>query len=299
MISKYHRPLPRVRFCSLGLALALSPAVGHGLDWPDGSVTERSTDLDEIAAFRWARLPQWISVSKATVQRTLAELETQTPTASRLAQRAVLLRLIGRQADCARALHSALALDATVLDRDPDAALTSAWLSARNQQWTSAADMLDTVLARVTTGGLGHESLALEAARWRMSAGPGSVRSAIERLTNRELLLAPTARLTLTLALALARDGQLQRSTALLTTLHATADVASNNARPPNGSPVATDASAALGLWCLAHELPVEAIEQFEIAAHESLPVWRDLHARWLTLARSRAARLRPAARPP
>ncbi|MEZ4405281.1 MAG: hypothetical protein R3A52_02140 [Polyangiales bacterium] len=287
-----HRAPPAL----LALAVALAPAAGRAVDWPDAPV-ETAPVTQALAPFRWGRAPVWVATGSLTLTARVAltQVTAMSPSAEREAARAVLLRLLGDEVESARALSRARARDPHV-DDDFDVALTAAWLDARAGQWTDAADRLDALVVEMPSAASGQDSLAFEAARWRMAAGPESVAAVVRALEARLLLLGPTPALRVTLALALARAGRRPEADALLRERAFLEGAAIAAARPPHGSPVATDANAAFGLWLLAHDRRPDARVQLEIAAREGVAAWRPTHERWLAEATVTPPRPRPGA---
>jgi len=152
----------------VGLLLALSVPGLARADWPR---VARGAREDPARALRWTSLPHWIAPSPVLPREALASLEGGEITPASLQARAVVLRLLGRPDDAARALADARTRVGGDLS-DPDAMLTAAWLDARRSHFAGAVPVARAAMVRLPAT---SEALTLTVTRWSLAQGPGGL----------------------------------------------------------------------------------------------------------------------------
>ncbi len=284
------------RFCHVALALTLastavfSASRASAFDWPTGPRVERSDD--PLARFRWDRLSAWRSTATNELRASLAALSAASQDAPSLAARAVILRLLRRDADAREALRHARAMspERDVLD-DPDVALTAAFLSAREGDFTAAASLGARALARMPPpapqDALHREALALEISRWSMARGPDGLRDAELVLRAFASVSPASPALRATLALVLSREGRVDEARLLVAPLRDTLrPTDGDDAEMPDGAVVRGEALAATGVALALVGRRRDAEAPLQRAVAEVPAPWRSSVASELAAAR-------------
>lgn len=193
--------------------------------------------------------------------------------------RALLLRLLGRDEEALRALG---ALSPGARD-SVDARLTAAYLRARSGDFAGAV-----VLARPALGSLpSWESssavLSVTLARWSMARGPEGIADAIAMLDARSRVSSLAAPELATLVLALVRAGREAEATALARTFGTSlapwsgdVDAAEEGNLTPGEGP------ASIGMALLLGGRAREAVEPLRRAVGSTYAVWATSNAAWL-----------------
>jgi tetratricopeptide (TPR) repeat protein len=284
--------MPRCAVLSLVVGCALLAAgtaawAVDPLDWPSSNAPF-ATDQDPIASLRWDSTVAWTSAQPASLEPLLRRLDAQlraTPSVAALrADRAVVLRAMGRFDEARDELDRAVAQDHAVLD-DPDVGLTRAYLTAQAQHFDEAvADALD-VLPRLVGLREARVEIALEVARWSMARGTEGLPDALAVLREATALGPPDPMVRATLALALARQGRTDEARevargGLLPLSYAGPGATHRGSLTPGEA----DAAVGVALWLAgqAHE----AVEPLARAATTVPPPWRAQTTEALALAR-------------
>lgn len=265
----------------LGVLLALvAPGVARA-DWPRESA---SSPADPARALRWTSLPTWIAPSPVLPREALASLESAAVTPAVLQSRALVLRLLARPDDAARALADARARLGGGLD-DPDAMLTAAWLDARRSDFADAVPVARAAMVRLPAT---SEALTLTVARWSLARGPdglGDARALLEALRVVGLSSPRGAALAV---LVMARAGDEPGAQALAQSLGAALAPPLAEPHPADRQdPAFPEQINAVGVALLLAGRPAEAAPLLRRALEQTPPGWRAFQQRML----QRAAR--------
>ena len=284
----------RHRHVALALALAsttvFAASRASAFEWPTAVRTERADD--PIARFRWDRLSAWRSTATNELRASLATLSSGPQDAPSLAARAVILRLLRRDADARECLRHAreMSPERDVLD-DPDVALTAAFLSAREGDFTEAASLGARALARMPPpapqDALHREALTLEISRWSMARGPDGLRDAEFVLSAFASVTPASPALRTTLALVLSREGRVDEARLLVAPLRGTLrPTDGDDAEMPDGALVRGESLAATGVALVLVGRRHDAEAPLTRAATEVPAPWRSSVASELAAAR-------------
>lgn len=260
----------------VGLFLALcAPGVARA-DWPHAAPVARR---DPARALRWTALPHWIAPSPVLPREALAALDAAEVTPAVLQSRALVLRLLGRPDDAARALTDARARLGGGLD-DPDAMLTAAWLDARRSSFTDAVPVARAAMVRLPAT---SEALTLTVARWSLARGPEGLQVAASLLEGLRVVGMSSPRAGALSVLVMAREGDEPGAQALAQSLGAALAPPLAEPHPADRQdPAFPEQINAVGVALLLAGRPAEAAPLLRRAAELTPPGWRAFQQRML-----------------
>lgn len=260
----------------VGVLLALcAPGVARA-DWPHAAPITRE---DPARALRWTSLPAWIAPSPVLPRAALAALDAAEVTPAVLQSRAMLLRLLGRPDDAARALDDARARLGGGLD-DPDAMLTAAWLDARRSNFADAVLVARAAMVRLPAS---SEALTVTVARWSLARGPQGMEHAGALLEGLRVVGLSSPRAAALSVLLMARAGDEPGAQALAQSLGPTLGPPLAEPHPADRQdPAFPEQINAVGVALLLAGRPAEAAPLLRRAAELTPPGWREFQQRML-----------------
>jgi tetratricopeptide (TPR) repeat protein len=250
------------------LALRSSTALAiDGVRWPSTTDVSRN---DPLASLRWpvggwtCLLSRDTVMTPRTAQTALNLLDRRVVDRPRDARahaaRAVILRLLERTEEAARALDRAVELDRAVLD-DPDVGLTQAFLQARAGHYEQAVQSARRVLPRLSGPLDARVEASIEVARWSLLRGPEGVGPALAILREAAAVQPPDPMLRTTLSFALVLAGRQSEAREVARSGPVTA-VGSTVPRPLRGTlaPDIVDAAAGVAVSLSDHAWDASAV---------------------------------------
>ncbi len=284
------------RTAALALALTLNaaPLTARAFEWPVASRrADDGTAPDLLAAARWDRIAAWSAPAAGDLPALLQRLEARGDDARSLACRAVVLRLLQRVDEARAVMRRARSLDARIALDDPDAALTAAWLDARDGRFEEAFALGLRALSRMpaATGGVAmrREPLVLDLARWSLARGADGLNGAIHLLRTWSVSCPASPRVRATLALALVRRGDREAARALVAPVRDELGFDTTDASALRGAVVRGEDAAAQGVALSLVGRPRDAVAPLTRAVESAPAVWRASLDAELALARRSA----------
>lgn len=264
-----------MRWKVIVLLALCAPGVARA-DWPRAAPAARPDPTREL---RWTALPAWVAPSPVLPRAALATLDAAERTPAVSQARALVLRLLGRPDDAARALDDARARLGAGLD-DPDAMLTAAWLEARRSNFADAVLVARTAMVRLPAT---SEALTLTVARWSVARGPAGLEAAGALLDALQVVGVSSPRAAALSVLLRARAGDEPGAQALAQSLGAALAPTLAEPHPADRQdPAFPEQINAVGVALLLAGRPAEAAPLLRRAAELTPPAWRGFQQQML-----------------